>query len=111
MQVYDLDTVVTCVKLLHPWIILAIVKQPLVQIGRIDGPTEYLSEIVLTMQVYDLDTVLTCVMVVRFYFLPRFYGVLEPSTLGNPKPLPSKESRLDFQVIVLFVRCHLFARK
>jgi len=30
-------------KLLHTWIILFIVKQRLVQIGRIDGPAEYLS--------------------------------------------------------------------
>ena len=29
-------------KLPHTWIILVIVKQHLVQIGRIDGPTEYL---------------------------------------------------------------------
>jgi len=28
-------------KSLHSWIILVIVKQHLVQIGRIDGPTEY----------------------------------------------------------------------
>ena len=30
-------------KLLHVWIILVIVTQRLVQIGRIDGPAEYLS--------------------------------------------------------------------
>jgi hypothetical protein len=30
-------------KLLHTWIILVIVTQHLVQIGRIDGPTDYLS--------------------------------------------------------------------
>jgi len=29
-------------KLLHSWIILVIVKELLVQIGRIDGPTEFL---------------------------------------------------------------------
>ena len=29
-------------KLLHSWIILVIVKRHLVQIGRIDGPTDYL---------------------------------------------------------------------
>ena len=30
-------------KSLHSWIMLVIVKQHLVQIGRMDGPTEYLS--------------------------------------------------------------------
>ena len=32
-------------KLLHTWIILVIVNQYLVQIGRIDGPDEFLSQI------------------------------------------------------------------
>jgi hypothetical protein len=32
-------------KLLHAWIILVILEQHLVHVGRIDGPTEYLSYI------------------------------------------------------------------
>ena len=31
-------------KLLHIWIIVVIVKQHLVQIRRVDGPIEYLSQ-------------------------------------------------------------------
>ena len=36
--------------LLRAWIVLVIVKQDLVQIGRIDGPTEYLSEILAAIK-------------------------------------------------------------
>ena len=34
----------------HTWIILVIVKQYLVHIGRIDGPTEYLSQILTAIK-------------------------------------------------------------
>ena len=36
--------------LLHSWIILVIAKKHLVQIGRIDGPTEYLSSILTAIE-------------------------------------------------------------
>ena len=37
-------------KSLHFWIILVVVKQHLVHIGRIDGPTEYLSQILAAIK-------------------------------------------------------------
>jgi hypothetical protein len=40
-------------KLLHTWIIPAIVKQDLVQIDRIDGPTENLSYTLAAIQSLD----------------------------------------------------------
>jgi hypothetical protein len=32
-------------KMLHNWVIFVVVKYPLVQTGQIDGPTEYLSQV------------------------------------------------------------------
>ena len=40
-------------KLLKTWIVLAIVKQDLVQIGRIDGSTEYLPSILTAIKSVD----------------------------------------------------------
>jgi len=40
-------------KLLHTCIILVIVKHHLVQIGRIDGPTEYFLRILVYLVIYD----------------------------------------------------------
>ena len=37
-------------KLLHTWVILVIVKQPLVQIGHIDGPAKYSSLILAVVR-------------------------------------------------------------
>ena len=37
-------------KLLHSWIILVVVKQHLVQIDRIDGPTRYLSRMLAAIR-------------------------------------------------------------
>ena len=37
-------------KLLHTWIILSIAKHNLAQIGRIGGPTEYLSQRLATIK-------------------------------------------------------------
>jgi len=37
-------------KLLQTWIVLVIVKRHLVQLGRIDGPTEYLSQILAAIR-------------------------------------------------------------
>ena len=37
------DECLVLMKLLHTWIILVIAVQHLVQIGRVDGPTEYAS--------------------------------------------------------------------
>jgi hypothetical protein len=43
-------------KLLHTWIRLVIVKQHLVQIGRIDGSAEYLSQILVAVQLVEQNT-------------------------------------------------------
>ena len=37
-------------KLLHTWILLVIVKQHLVHVGRIDGPAEHLSQILAAIR-------------------------------------------------------------
>ena len=37
-------------KIRHTWIILVIVKQRLVQIGRIDGPNQYSSQMLATIR-------------------------------------------------------------
>jgi len=47
-------------KLLHNWIIIVIVNNLLVQIGRIDGPIEYLSEILTAIKsIADFFSVVT----------------------------------------------------
>ena len=48
-------------NLLHTWIVLVIVKQRLVQIGRMDGSTEYLSQILAAIRSpfsFNLDKLL-----------------------------------------------------
>jgi hypothetical protein len=44
------------IKLLHAWIILVIVKQHLLQIGRIDGITEYASYILTGIRLHTVST-------------------------------------------------------